>query len=108
LIDVPGDFCIRWNERDTGTRRTGLWRGKKHTAEQIIAILRQVEIAVGNGKATPRACREAGITEQTYYRWRKEYGGLTLDQARRLKELERESSSNVGASRTTRCVRTRR
>ena len=65
---------------------------KKHTAEQIIAILRQIEIAIGNGKATPQACRESGITEQTYYRWRKEYGGLKLDQARRLKELERENA----------------
>jgi transposase-like protein len=65
---------------------------RKHTAEQIIATLRQVEIAIGNGKTTPQACREAGITEQTYYRWRKEYGGLKLDQARRLKELERENA----------------
>ncbi len=66
--------------------------GRKHTAEQIIAILRQIEVALGNGKTNPQACREAGITEQTYYRWRKEYGGLKLDQARRLKELERENS----------------
>jgi len=64
---------------------------KKHTAEQIIAILRQVEIGISNGKTAPQACREAGIVEQTYYRWRKEYGGLKLDQARRLKELEREN-----------------
>jgi putative transposase len=66
--------------------------GRKHTAEQIIAILRQIEVALGNGKTTPQACREAGITVQTYYRWRKEYGGLKLDQARRLKDLERENS----------------
>jgi putative transposase len=66
--------------------------GRKHTAEQIIAILRQIEVALGNGKANPQACREAGITEQTYYRWRKEYGGLKLDQARRLKELETENT----------------
>jgi len=66
--------------------------GRKHTAEQIIAILRQIEVALGNGKKNPQACREAGITEQTYYRWRKEYGGLKLDQARRLKDLERENS----------------
>ena len=65
--------------------------GRQHTAEQIIEILRQVEIAVGNGTTIPQACRDAGITEQTYYRWRKEYGGLKLDQARRLKELEREN-----------------
>ena len=46
---------------------------------------------MANGKATPQACRDAGITEQTYYRWRKEYGGLRLDQAKRLKELEKEN-----------------
>jgi len=45
-----------------------------------------------NGKITPQACRESGITEQTYYRWRKEYGGLKLEQARKLKELEKENS----------------
>ena len=48
-------------------------------------------MAVANGKATPQACRDAGITDQSYYRWRKEYGGLKLDQAKRLKELEREN-----------------
>ena len=46
---------------------------------------------MANGKTTPHACRESGITEQTYYRWRKEYGGLKLEQAKRLKELEREN-----------------
>ena len=67
-------------------------RGKKHTAEQIVSLLRQLEVAVANGKTTPVACRESGITEQTYYRWRKEYGGLQVDQARRLKELEQENT----------------
>ena len=67
-------------------------RGKKHTPEQIVNVLRQAEVAVGNGKTTPAACREGGITEQTYYRWRKEYGGLKVDQAKRLKELEQENS----------------
>jgi transposase-like protein len=66
--------------------------GKKHTAEQIVSLLRQIEVAVANGKTTPVACRESGITEQTYYRWRKEYGGLQVDQARRLKELEQENT----------------
>jgi putative transposase len=66
-------------------------RGKKHTAEQIVSLLRQIEVAVANGKTTPASCRENGITEQTYYRWRKEYGGLQVDQARRLKELEQEN-----------------
>jgi putative transposase len=67
-------------------------RGRKHTPEQIVSLLRQVEVAVANGKTTPSACREGGITEQTYYRWRKEYGGLQVDQARRLKELEHENA----------------
>ena len=65
---------------------------KKHTPEQIVAILRQIEVAVATNKPIAQACKEAGITEQTYYRWRKEYGGLKLEQARRLKELEKENS----------------
>ena len=59
-------------------------RGKKHSAEQIVSLLRQIEVAVANGKSTEQSCRKAGIVEQTYYRWRKEYGGLHVDQARRL------------------------
>ena len=51
-------------------------------------LLRQVEVGVANGKSLPQACKEAEIVEQTYYLWRKEYGGLKMDQARRLKELE--------------------
>ena len=62
---------------------------KKHSAEQIVAILRQIEVEVANHKPTGQACRETGITEQTYYRWRKEYGGLKLEQAHRLKELKK-------------------
>ena len=65
---------------------------KKHTPEQIVALLRQIEVAIANGKLTPQACREAGIKEQSYYRWRKEYGGLRTDQAKRLKELEKENA----------------
>ena len=67
-------------------------RGKKHTPEQSVSLLRQIEVAVANGKTTPLACCDSGITEQTYYRWRKEYGGLQVDQARRLKELKQEYS----------------
>jgi putative transposase len=66
-------------------------RGKKHTPEQIVNVLRQIEVVIANGKTTPHACKEAGVTEQTYYRWRKEYGGLKVDQAKRLKELEQEN-----------------
>jgi putative transposase len=67
-------------------------RRKKHTAEQIVSLLRQIEVAIANGKTTAQASKEALITEQTYYRWRKEYGGLQVDQARRLKELEQENA----------------
>ena len=67
-------------------------RGKKHTAEQIVSLLRQIEVGTANGKLTPQACKEVGITEQTYYRWRKEFGGLQVDQARVLKELEQENA----------------
>jgi putative transposase len=64
---------------------------KRFSAEQIVTLLRQIEVAMGQGKATPIACREAGISEQSYYRWRKEYGGLQLEQAKRMKDLEREN-----------------
>ena len=64
---------------------------KKPSPEQIVAILRQIEVEVANHKPVGQACREAGITEQTYYRWRKEYGGLKLEQARRMKQLEKEN-----------------
>jgi len=65
---------------------------QRYKAEQIVALLRQVEVAIANGKSTPLACKEAGITAQTYYRWRKEYGGLKVEQAKRMKELEKENS----------------
>jgi len=65
---------------------------KRYKAEQIVTLLRQIEVAVANGKTTPQACKEAEIAIQTYYRWRNEYGGLKLEQARRLKELEKENS----------------
>jgi putative transposase len=65
---------------------------KKYKPEQIVTLLRQVEVELANGKTTPQACKEAEITAQTYYRWRKEFSGLKLDQAKRLKELERENA----------------
>ena len=55
-------------------------------------LLRLVEVGVANGKTLPQACKEAEIVEQTYHRWRKEFGGLKVDQARRLKELEQENA----------------
>jgi putative transposase len=65
---------------------------KRYKPEQIVNLLRQAEVEIANGKTTPQACRDAQITAQTYYRWRKEFGGLKLDQAKRLKELEKENS----------------
>jgi putative transposase len=65
---------------------------KRYTPEQVVNLLRQIEVAVANGKPTDQACRDAGIVEQTYYRWRREYGGMKVDQARRLKELEQENT----------------
>jgi transposase-like protein len=66
--------------------------GKKHKPEEIIGKLREAEIVLAQGGTVPDACRRLGVTEQTYYRWRKEYGGLKVDQARRMKDLERENA----------------
>ena len=65
---------------------------KRHTAEQIIGKLRTAEIELAKGLGTAEVVRKLEIAEQTYYRWRKEYGGLRLDQAKRLKELEKENT----------------
>ena len=64
---------------------------KRHTPEQIITALREAEVGLARGKSVKLMNRELGITEQTYYRWRREYGGMKVSQARRLKELEREN-----------------
>ncbi len=64
---------------------------KRFTMEQIIGLLREVDVKVLQGKNIGQLCRETGISEQTYYRWRKEYGGLKSDQVKRLKELEKEN-----------------
>ena len=64
---------------------------KRHTPEQIITALQEAEVGLARGKSVKLMSRELGITEQTYYRWRREYGGMKVSQARRLKELEREN-----------------
>ncbi len=64
---------------------------KRHTPEQIISKLREAEVGLASGQTVPEVRRTVGIAEQTYYRWRKEYGGLKVEQARRFKELEREN-----------------
>ena len=64
---------------------------KRYTAEEIIGHLRTIEIETDKGFGIAEVCRKLGITEQTYYRWKKEYGGLRVDQAKRLKGLEQEN-----------------
>ena len=65
---------------------------KRYTAEQIVNKLREAEVELSKGQTIPVVAKKLGITDQTYYRWRKEYGGLKVDQARRLKELEQENA----------------
>ncbi len=65
---------------------------KKHSVEQIIHKLREAEVLLSQGKAVAEVGRSLGITEQTYYRWRKQYGGVKMVQVKRLKELEVENS----------------
>lgn len=67
-------------------------KGKKYTAEQIVAKLREAEVLLAKGQALGEVCRQLEITDATYYRWRKEYGGLRVDQAKRLKEIEAENA----------------
>ncbi len=65
---------------------------KRYSTEQIIGMLRQAEIELAKGTKVGLICKQLGVTPNTYYRWRKEYGGLRVDQAKRLKEMERENA----------------
>ena len=65
---------------------------KRFTAEQIVNKLREADVLISQGRTVAQACKQLEITDQTYYRWRREYGGLKTDQAKRLKELERENT----------------
>jgi len=65
---------------------------KRYSPEQIITMLREAEVLLSQGTAVAEVCRKLGVTEPTYYRWRKEYGGMRVDQAKRLKELEQENA----------------
>jgi putative transposase len=67
-------------------------RGKPEQAEQVIPKLREVEVELGRGKTVAEAVKKIGVTEQTYYRWKKRFGGLRMEQAKRLKELEKENA----------------
>ena len=88
--DLTGFFRTRRYESIELERRKTMAR-KRLAAEQIVTKLRQIEVLQGQGKTIAMACKEAGTTEQNYYRWRKEYGGLGVDQAKRLKQLESEN-----------------
>jgi transposase-like protein len=65
---------------------------KRYTPEQIIGMLREAEVALAQGETTGQVCRTLGIAEQTFYRWCREYGGLKVEQAKRLKALEQENT----------------
>jgi len=65
---------------------------KKHTAEEIITKLREADVLLARNQSMAEVCRQLGISDQTYYKWRKEYGGMHVDQAKRLKQLEQENS----------------
>jgi len=65
---------------------------RRYTSEQVIGILRQTDVELSRGKNVGQICRDIGISEQTYYRWRKEYGGMKVTQAKRLKDLEKENT----------------
>lgn len=67
-------------------------KGKRTKVEVIISKLREAEVLLGKGQTVGQACRQLGVSEHTYYRWRKEYGGLRLNQAKHLKELEKENA----------------
>ena len=66
---------------------------RRHTPEQVIRKLREAEKLLGEGRTIPEAAKELGVSEQTYHRWRNQYGGMKANDAKRLKELERENSS---------------
>lgn len=80
MTGLPGFFVPVAKRLDQGEQMA---QGKRYQPEQVVNLLRQIEVAVANGKTTPLACKEAGITEQTYYPWRTEWGGLQVDPAKR-------------------------
>ena len=65
---------------------------KQHRAEQIVAKLRQADVALGKGLKVPEVCKQLGISEQTYYRWRQKYGGMDPQMAKQMKEMEKENA----------------
>jgi putative transposase len=76
---------------DCDRKKGGFMPKKANTPEQIIGKLRQAEVMLAQGATVAEVCRKIEVTDQTYFRWRKEYGGMTVDQAKRLKDLELEN-----------------
>jgi putative transposase len=96
-LDLPPFKRARvWSETPFGGRKSKesipMGRGTKFKPEEIIAKLREAGVELARGKKIPEVCKQISVTEQTYYRWKKEYGGLRMDQAKRLKELEKENA----------------
>ena len=91
LGDLPPETRSRKNVRNWAIGRGYGWQGGSITPEQVIKKLRQAEVAMAEGGTVAQASRKIGVTEQTFYRWRAEYGSLRIDQARRLKQLETEN-----------------
>jgi len=67
-------------------------KGKHHTPEQIVGLLRQAEVGLGAGQSVAQVCQQLGVSEQTFYRWKSQYGGMKADQMKRLRELEAENA----------------
>ena len=89
--DNGPEFCAQALREWTWNREVRMVK-RKHSIEQIIGKLRETEVELAQGRSVAEVCRSLGVTEQTYYRWRKEYGGLKMDQAKRLKVLEQENT----------------
>src|SRR3954464_13504578 len=84
----PGD--VRESNQPKGWK--GFCMKKRHSAEQIVSFLRQADVALGKGQKVPEVCKQLGISEQTYYRWRTKYGGMDPQMARQLQELQKENA----------------
>ena len=91
LLDLPPENWSRCNVR-LGPQRGGHMARNRHTAEQIINKLREAEVGLSQGQTVAQVSRGMGVSEQTFYRWRNEYGGLKIDQVKRLKQLETENT----------------
>ena len=88
LLDLSPKNWSKCNVSNLDRRKGEKCQGKKHTPEQVINKLREAEVVLAQGRTVAEASRQIGVTEQTFYRWRNEYGGLRIDQVRRFKQLE--------------------